>query len=100
VNRKAFEDPAVFGNIAHAESGDLIGLAADQLLPVEPDAALGGANDAHDAFQCRRLADPVPPEKADQLPLLQFKRHPVQDVTFPIIAMDVLDHDHGYSSPK
>jgi hypothetical protein len=100
VNREAFEDPAVFGDIAYAEPGNLIGLAADQLLPVEPDAAMGGANDAHDAFECRRLAYAVPPEETDQFPLLQFKRHPVQDVAFPIIAMDVLDLDHGYSSPK
>jgi hypothetical protein len=100
VNRKTSEDPAVFGDIAYAESGDLIGLAADQLLSVEQDAALGRANDAHDAFQCRRFADPVPPEEADQFSLSQFKRHPMQNVAFSIIAVDALDLQHGYSSPK
>ena len=100
MDGEAPEDPPVLGHVAHAQAGDLVGLFADQLLPVEADAPLAGPHEAHDALERGGLSDAVAPEQADKLALVQGHGDALQDVTLSVIAVDVFYFQHGYPSPR
>jgi len=79
--RKTSEDSAVFGDIAYAESGDLIGLAADSSCPSNRMLPWVGRTMPM-MLSASSTCRPVPPEETDQFSLLQFKRHPVAECGF------------------
>ena len=100
MNRKTPEDAPVFGNVSDTEMGNLVRGPSDQLHIAEANAALPRWHDAHNALQCRRLANAVSPEETDELSFFEHQGNAVQDMALSVITVNVPDFQHGHPSPR
>ena len=61
----------------------------------EGDRSLLWRNNSHNAPEGRGLTRSVATQEGNQFSLLYFRRDPFEDVSFPIIGMDVLKSKHS-----
>jgi hypothetical protein len=72
----------------------VVGRHAADLAPLEGDAALRRAHEAHHGLERRALADAVPAEQPHDLPGPDFDGHAVEDVGLAVVRMDVVEGQH------
>src|SRR4051812_99755 len=89
------EDPPVLGHQRDAEPGDGVRVAARDVGAVEGHAAAARVHDAHDRLEQRRLAGAVAPDERHRLPALDAQAHALDDVAGAVVAVDVLEAQHG-----
>src|SRR5439155_6533718 len=68
LDREVAEDPPPLGDERDARARDRRDRASPQRLPLEPNLATVGRQQAHDRVQRRRLPGPVRADQADDLP--------------------------------
>ena len=91
------KDIAVFGHIADAQVGHFKRLFTGDFLTAELDGAMRD-NFAHDRLAGGRSPHPVAAQKGDDLALLNVQVHPLQDVRFAIIGVQIVDFEHQCSA--
>src|SRR5439155_8713309 len=88
------EDPAFLGREPEAELRDLVGAEARDGASLQLDRPGCRPQVAHDRAQRRRLAGPVAPDEAHQLPGADRERDVAQDVARLDVDVDALEGEH------
>src|SRR5262249_38075072 len=91
------KDAPILWNVGYAELRKLVRGHAGDGLAFQQDRALAGIDEADDRFQRRALADAVAPEQPDDLARPDVQRHPVQDVAFAVVGVNLLDGDERHA---
>src|SRR5581483_10141058 len=91
VDRKRREQPAALRHVADPETGDLVRLAADELLTAIADrAGDAGGRDAHDRVAQRRLAHAVAADDAERS-ALHGERDVLERLRSAVVGAQPLD---------
>ena len=87
---EAAEYLAAFRNVADAKSGDPVRRPACGVLPKQLGVAQSRRCQAHQAAHGRGFAGTVAPQQGNDFTLVHFERHPVQDVAFIVVGMEIV----------
>src|SRR4029079_1155935 len=94
VDGERREEATALRDVADAVPRDLVRLAADELLALEADRALGmRRRDAHDRVAERRLAHPVAPHDRERA-ALHGEAQVVEDPRFAVERVEARDLEH------
>ena len=84
-----WKNPAVLGNEAHPEAGDLVRRPSRQIHAVELDRPAPGFQEPHRGLHQRGLAHPVAAEERDRLAGAHLERDAEEDRRRPVAGVDV-----------
>src|SRR6185437_10921530 len=98
-DRHPGEHPAALRRMADAESHDLVGGHAVDLLSFKTDFAGVGAKLSRDSAQGRRLASTICPEQGDDLALLHGHTDALECTDSAVPDLDVDQFEHGGHRP-
>ena len=71
----------------------------EDIFSLIPDRARTDQHQTHDAFQGRRLAGAISAQEGNQLSFIHLEADSVEDMTFTIIGMDLIQLQH-HRTPK